>query len=241
MSEPVASAAAESSSSTATILGSVALGVVALGAIGGAVAYFRNGGTVGGFLGKVKEHKGDLAKFANALPISAEQKAKLTGAIEDPSSLVPAQAQAALAQAQAKVEELKATAEQAKQSLVSVLPSQLAEIVTAKEAEVKAQVAALVQAQKDNLLNSVTSFAPVSVAPVAVTQAADKVLEKVAQATEVVESVAKAVEVVENVTQASTVVDMVTALAPVQVSMTAEQVAAFNTFLAQKAEVQPKE
>jgi hypothetical protein len=202
-----------SASSTAVILGSVALGIVALGAIGGGVAYFRGGGTLGGFLGKVKEHKGDLAKFANALPISAEQKAKLTGAIEDPSSLVPAQAQTALAQAQAKVEELKATAEQAKQSLVSVLPSQLAEIVTAKEAEVKARVAALVQAQKDNLLNNVTSFAPVSVAPVV----ADKVLEKV-----------------------STVVDMVTAVAsaaPVQVSMTAEQVAAFNAFLAQKAEI----
>jgi hypothetical protein len=248
---PVASAAAESSSSTATILGSVALGVVALGAIGGAVAYFRGGGTLGGLIGKVKEHKGDLAKFANALPISAEQKAKLTGAIEDPSSLVPAQAQAALAQAQAKVEELKGQAEAAKQSLVSVLPSQLAEIVTAKEAEVKAQVAALVQAQKETIqqkVAAISSFAPVAVAPVAVTEVADKVLEKVAQATEVVESVAKAVEVVENIAQASTVVDMVTAVAKpataasaVNIAMSPEELEIFKVFLAQKAEVQTKE
>jgi len=216
----LAASLTSSASPTAIILGSVALGIVALGAIGGGVAYFRGGGTLGGLMGKVKEQKGALTQFANALPISAEQKAKLTGAIEDPSSLVPAQAKEALAHAQAKVEELKGQAEAAKQSLVSVLPSQLAEIVTAKEAEVKAHVAALVQAQKETIQHKITEFAPVAIAPVA---------DKVSHVTDVLE-------------KASTTVEIVTAaLAPVQVSMTAEQVAAFNTFLAQQAEVQPKE
>lgn len=226
----LASSLTSGASSTAVILGSVALGVVALGAIGGAVAYFRGGGTLGGFLSKVKEHKGDLAKFANALPISAEQKAKLTGAIADPSSLVPAQAQEALAQAQAKVEELKGQAEAAKQSLVSVLPPQLAEVVSAKEAELKAQVAALVQAQKATLEQKVAAIS--SFAPVAVTDVSDKLVANVAQVTEVLENAATAA------TAAPTVVDMVTTVAaPVQVSMTAEQVAAFNAFLAQKPDV----
>ena len=231
----MASSLASGASSTAVILGSVALGVVALGAIGGGVAYFRGGGTLGGFLGKVKEQKGALTQFANALPISAEQKAKLTGAIADPSSLIPAQAQEALAQAQAQVESLKAQAEQAKQSLVSVLPSQLAEVVTAKEAELKAQVAALVQAQKETLqqkVSEISSFAPVAVQQV-VTTLADNV-EPVAAAA--------ATAVAEPVVAEVTAVEIATAVAaPVQVTLSAEQIAAFHTFLAQKAAEQTKE
>jgi len=139
-----------SSSPTAVILGSVALGVVAIGAIGGAVAYFRGGGTLGGFIAKVKEQKGAITQFANALPISAEQKAKLNKAIEEPSSLVPEQLRE-------KAEGLKEQALAANQSVIQMLPSSIAAAVTEKQAALVHTVQEKVLEKKAELL----SFAPV--------------------------------------------------------------------------------
>lgn len=141
-----ATALLNSGNPTSVILGSVALGVVGLGAIAATVAYFRNGGTVSGFLNKIKGQKGAIQQFANALPLSAEQKEKLGKAIDEPTSLVPA---SVLAQA----EDLKQQAEAANQSIIQMLPPSMAQAVVAKQAE-------LTQQLKENVMD----FAPVPVA-----------------------------------------------------------------------------
>lgn len=149
-------------STTAVILGSVALGIVGLGAIGGAVAYFRKGGSVSGLIKKVEENKGAMTQFANALPISAENKAKLTGAIADPTSLLPpeakakaaelqAQAQEAFEKAKGQVEALQAQASAMNQSVLAVLPPQLSSVIQAKQDELSAQATAVIQAKKEEL------------------------------------------------------------------------------------------
>ena len=147
----------ESGSSTSIIIGSVALGIVGLGAIGGAIAYFRGGGTVGGFLKKVEAQKGAITQFANALPISAEQKAKLNKVIDDPTSVLPPQATALLE----KAEGLKEQALAANQSIVQMLPSSVAEAVLAKEAALVQQI----QEQVKQKVDTISSFAPISTAP----------------------------------------------------------------------------
>ena len=140
-----------SGSSTAVILGSVALGIVGLGAAAGAVAYFRKGGTIGGFLNKVKANQGAMTQFANALPISEAQKARLTGAIADPSSVLPEQAQAAIHQVQGqaqaaigKAEALKEQAHAIQSQVLQVLPPSIGAAVLAKEAALTQQAQAQV-------------------------------------------------------------------------------------------------
>jgi len=126
----------------------VALGIVGLGAAAGAVAYFRKGGTVGGFLNKVTANQGAMAQFANALPISEAEKARLTGAIADPSSLIPEQAQAAVGQAQAAVGQAQAAVGQAhavQAQVLQVLPPSVGAAVLAKEAVLAQHVQGLAQ------------------------------------------------------------------------------------------------
>ena len=147
-----------SGSSTATIVGSVALGIVGLGAIVGVVAYMRKGGTIGGLINKVKENKENIAKFANALPISETDKAKLNKAMDDPSSILPSEAQAALAQAKAQAEALKDQAVQANQSLIQVLPPSIGAALAEKQNAILSQV----QAQILQKQNEIMSFAPIS-------------------------------------------------------------------------------
>ena len=142
-----------SASPTAIILGSVALGIVGLGAVGGLVAYMRKGGTVGGLIAKVQENKGAMTQFANALPISAEQKAKLTGAIADPSTLMPSEAKGLLTQAQG----LQAQAVSLNQTVLAALPPQISSVIEAKQAEVLSSVQTVVEQKKEELL----AFAPV--------------------------------------------------------------------------------
>ena len=152
----MASTLVNSGSSTSIIIGSVALGIVGLGAIGGAIAYFRGGGTMGGFIGKIKEQKGAITQFANALPISAEQKAKLNKVIEDPTSLVPKEVLE-------KAEGLKEQALQANQSVIQMLPSSVASVVAEKQAALVHQVQETISEKKEELL----SFAPVALEQVA--------------------------------------------------------------------------
>ena len=147
-----ATALLNSGNPTSIILGSVALGIVGIGAIAGAVAYFRNGGTVGGFINKVKAQKGAIQQFANALPLSAEQKSKLNQAIDEPTSVLPPQVTAAVHQA----EELKEKAIAANQSIVQMLPPSMAAAVIAKQNAVIQQV----QEQVEHKVDAVSSFAP---------------------------------------------------------------------------------
>jgi len=152
----MASTLISSGSSTSIIIGSVALGIVGLGAIGGAIAYFRGGGTMGGFIGKIKEQKGAISQFANALPISAEQKAKLNKVIEEPTSLVPKEILE-------KAEGLQAQALQANQSVIQMLPSSVANVIIEKQAALVHQVQETILEKKEELL----SFAPVALEQVA--------------------------------------------------------------------------
>ena len=147
-----------SGSSTATIVGSVALGIVGLGAIVGVVAYMRKGGTIGGLINKVKENKENIAKFANALPISEADKAKLNKAMDDPSSILPSEAQAALAQAKAQAEVYRAQAMQANQSLMQALPPSIGAALAEKQNALLSQV----QVQMQEKQNAIMSFAPLN-------------------------------------------------------------------------------
>ena len=226
------------SSSTSIIIGSVALGIVGLAAVGGAVAYFRGGGTAAGFLNKVKSQQGALTKFADALPISAEQKAKLKGAVADPTSLIPEAQRAQLEQAKAKleemkgkalekVEELKGQALQAQESILHVLPPSVAEAVKAKEAEIAAQVQAQIKAKQTELQQMVNSYVPTPIASILSAPA----LGKAEPSATVVDltSVAPAVEEVSKAAVAATVAATVAA----PESVAAEAVAAVAAAVAE--------
>ena len=184
-----------SGSTTSVIIGSVALGIVGIGAAAWAVRYFRNGGTVGGLINKIKAEKGNISKFANALPISGANKALLS----DPSSLIPDQAHAALDQAQA----LRAQA-------LHSLPPELGSMVNAKEQSIRN----LIQQKRDSLL----SFAPIAVSPSAVevsvpeatatesTTAAESIAAAESTATAVAESIAATVATAAAVPEAAHIV-----------------------------------
>lgn len=155
------------------IIGGVALSVVGVGAIAWVVHYFRNGGTIGGLISKVRSEQGNIAKFAGALPISAEAKARLTGAIADPSSVIPPQAQAALEQMNEK-----------KQALLESLPPQLSAMVEAKEAQVRQKGAEMLSFAPVSLnsLAPLTSLAPSSVSSSEVIEVAAEVATTVTPA-----------------------------------------------------------
>ena len=154
-----AQALLNSGNPTSVILGSVALGVVGLGAIAATVAYFRNGGTVGGFLNKVKAQKGAIQQFANALPISADQKAKLGKAIDDPTSLAPQSVREKAEDLKHRAEDLKHQAESANQSIIQMLPPSIAQAVAAKEVELTKQI----QDNVNEKVAAVSSFVPVPI------------------------------------------------------------------------------
>ena len=83
-------------SQTATILSAVALGVLGVAMVVGAVVYFRKGGSIAGLAEKVKANKGLITKAASMLPLTEEQKAKVNAAVNDPTSLLPEQAKQAI-------------------------------------------------------------------------------------------------------------------------------------------------
>lgn len=84
----------------ATILGSVAVGIVGLGALAYTINHFRKGGSISGLISNIKAQKGAITKAAGLLPISDAQKAKLNNAIDNPESILPPEAQQAIAVAQ---------------------------------------------------------------------------------------------------------------------------------------------
>jgi hypothetical protein len=84
----------------ATILGSVAVGIAGLGALAYTINHFRKGGNVSGLISDIKSQKGAITKAANMLPLSDAQKAKLNAAIDNPESVLPPEAQQAIAVAQ---------------------------------------------------------------------------------------------------------------------------------------------
>jgi hypothetical protein len=192
----------------------VALGIVGIGAIGAGIAYMRNGGSVKGLMAKVEANKGAISQFTNALPISAEQKAKLQGAIADPSSLVPSQVNTILE----KAEGLKEQALAAQQSVLQILPSSVAEAVLAKEAAIHQLVQEQVN-QKLTALSAVASFVPVPVESIAAATVTAATAATTGPITAVLEAVTTA-----------PVPDLV------QVAISSENIEAVKAFLAEKAE-----
>ena len=83
-------------SPTAKILGGVAVGLAAIGALVFTVQHFRKGGSVSGLIKKVEAQKGAIQQAANLLPINDAEKQKLNAAINDPTSLLPPEAQQAI-------------------------------------------------------------------------------------------------------------------------------------------------
>lgn len=199
-----ASSLASSASPVAMILGSVALGIVGLGAIGGGIAYMRKGGTVGGLLAKVEANKGAMASFANALPISEEQKAKLTGAIADPSSLLPPEARAQAEALKAQATALAEKAASVNATVLAALPPQISSVIEAKQASILDSLQVAIEQKKEAALAAVNSFAPVAVA-------------------EPISSVAEPISSIAAVAEAT------------QVTINPEDLEAFRTFLALKA------
>ena len=221
----LAASLTSSSSNTSIIIGSVALGIVGLAAIGGGIAYMRSGGSVKGLMAKVEANKGAITQFTNALPISAEQKAKLQGAIADPSSLVPSQVNAILE----KAEGLKEQALAAQQSVLQVLPPSVAEAVLAKEAAIHK----LVQEQVNQKLADITSFVPI---PVESITAATVTTATAATTGPVTASVTAALEAVDAVEAVQAVQAVTTVPDLVQVAISPENIEAVKAFLAEKAE-----
>lgn len=111
-------------SSTATILGGVAVGAIALAGVAYAVYHFRKGGTVGGLVDKIKENKDKIASaIETVVPMTEEQKAKLHAAVNDPTSLMPE-----------SVKRVVQNASQYKEQVIASLPvseAQKAQLTTA--------------------------------------------------------------------------------------------------------------
>jgi hypothetical protein len=126
-------------SSTATILGAVAVGVLGIALIAGGIYYFKNGGTVKGLAKKFEENKETIKKVtgsvADLLPLSEEQKKKIDTAIDNPSSLVPQE-----------IIQVAEKAEQYKAQVIAALPV---------SAEQKANLTASVDALQKDLIKQV--------------------------------------------------------------------------------------
>ena len=123
-------------SSTATILGGVAVGAIAIAGVAYAVYYFRNGGTVSGLVNKIKENKDKIAgAIETVVPMTEEQKSKLHAAVNDPTSLMPE-----------SVKRVVQNASQYKQQVIASLPiseaqkAQLTTVVNSVQEKVVARV-----------------------------------------------------------------------------------------------------
>ena len=134
-------------SSTATILGGVAVGAIAIAGVAYAVYYFRNGGSVSGLVNKIKENKDKIAEVVEkVVPMTEEQKTKFHAAVNDPTSLMPTSVQ--------RVVEVAKNAEQYKQKAIASLPISEAQ---------KAQLTTVVNSVQEKVLvkrAGVTAAAP---------------------------------------------------------------------------------
>jgi len=143
-------------SQTATILSAVALGVLGVAMVVGAVVYFRKGGSIAGLAEKVKANKGLITKAASMLPLTEEQKAKVNAAVNDPTSLLP--------------QEVQQTIEIAKdcdQKMISVLPisdTQKAQLTSAVSSVKERVVKKMEASPTGTLLTSVLGTTPKPVA-----------------------------------------------------------------------------
>jgi len=119
---------------TATILGSVAVGVVGLGAIAFAVNHFRKGGSVSELIGMAKANKGAFDKLVKDLPMDAKMKA----ALQDPKSLLNPEQRAMAEKAEAAIKD----------------PSQALNQLPVSDA-LKAQLSSYVPTSTEQMINAI--------------------------------------------------------------------------------------
>jgi hypothetical protein len=119
---------------TATILGSVAVGIAGLGALAFAVNYFRKGGSISGLIGLAKANKGAFDKLVKDLPMDAKMKA----ALQDPKSLLNP--------------EQRAMAEKAEKAVQD--PSQVLKDLPVSDA-LKAQLQSYVPTSTEQMINAI--------------------------------------------------------------------------------------
>jgi hypothetical protein len=116
----------------------VAVGVLGIALIVGAIIYFRNGGTVCGLVKKFEENKDTIKQVAGSvadlLPLSKEQKDKIDATIDSPISILPPEVQQVAGQVSAVAEEAK----EYKEKIIDALP-----VSAEQKAEITAKVAAL--------------------------------------------------------------------------------------------------
>ena len=135
-------------SSTATILGGVAVGAIALAGVAYAIHHFRSGGTVKDLVDKVKANKDKIAgAIETVVPLTEEQKAKLHSVVNDPTSVLPA-----------NVQHVVKNAEQYKTQAINSLPI---------SEEQKAQLTSVVNSVQTRVVHRVESaFQPTENAPI---------------------------------------------------------------------------
>ena len=135
-------------SSTATILGGVAVGAIALAGVAYAIHHFRSGGTVKDLVDKVKANKDKIAgAIETVVPLTEEQKTKLHSVVNDPTSVLPA-----------NVQHVVKNAEQYKTQAINSLPISEAQ---------KAQLTSVVNSVQTRVVHRVESaFQPSENAPI---------------------------------------------------------------------------
>jgi hypothetical protein len=121
-------------SNTATILGSVAVGIAGLGAIAFAINHFRKGGSVSGLIGMAKANKGAFDNLIKDLPMDAKMKA----ALQDPKSLLSPEQRAMAEKAEAAIQD----------------PSQVLNQLPVSDA-VKAQLQSYVPTSTQQMINTI--------------------------------------------------------------------------------------
>ena len=141
----------------AKILGGVAVGVVAIGALLFTINHFRKGGSVSGLIKKVESQKDAIAQAANLLPISEAEKQKLTAAINDPTSILPPEAQQVVSIAQ--------NANVYKQQAIAALPLTETQKAALTNSVNSLQAAAVQHVQQTSVGAALTSLIQPPVAP----------------------------------------------------------------------------
>jgi len=153
-------------SGTATILGSVAVGIAGLGALAFAANYFRKGGSISGLIGLAKANKGTFDKLVKDLPMDAKMKA----ALQDPKSLLNAEQRAMAEKAEKVVQDPSQIVNQLpvsdalKAQLHSYVPTSTEQMINAIQhpEELKEKVIA---AAKDTAIAVAKENTPVSLPP----------------------------------------------------------------------------
>ena len=144
-------------SPVAKILGGVAIGVAAIGALLFTINHFRKGGSVSGLIKKVESQKDAIAQAANLLPISEAEKQKLKTAINDPTSILPPEAQ--------QVVSIAENANVYKQQAIAALPLTEIQKAALTNSINSLQAEAVQRVQQTSVGAALTSLIQPSVAP----------------------------------------------------------------------------